>query len=347
MRMWAMTLACLALAGCGGGDKGGEADKPGVEPVAEVTAAIAMPGAGEAAITGFGTIEATPGTEHAIIAPFETVVARIIAPIGTPVRAGAPVVALHPSLGTDAAISKTAIDVRQASAALARAERLRADQLATDADVEAARAALATAQNTMLSGIHRGNIVLHAPASGIVQSFAPHVGDLTPTGTTIAVIATGGAARARIGVDPAIAARLPIGMAVEIARADGSLIARAPISGIDRSVDAATRLATLFVALPGGSGAVPGEPVRATIREAATTTAITIPYAALIDEDGRSYVYTVRGGTAHRIAVVPGSSSADRIAINGGLSAGDRVVTEGATALADGMKVRVRGAGAR
>jgi membrane fusion protein (multidrug efflux system) len=70
--------------------------------------------------------------------------------------------------------------------------------------------------------------------------------------------------------------------------------------------------------------------------------ALTIPYAALLDDGGQPYVYVVAGGIAHRHDVTTGATSGDRIAITKGVSAGDQIVTQGGTALEDGMKVRTK-----
>ena len=68
-----------------------------------------------------------------------------------------------------------------------------------------------------------------------------------------------------------------------------------------------------------------------------------MPYAALLDDGGRSYVFVVKDGVARSRNVVPGSSAGDSIAIASGVAPGERVVVAGGTALDDGMKVRDAG----
>ena len=72
-----------------------------------------------------------------------------------------------------------------------------------------------------------------------------------------------------------------------------------------------------------------------TIGEAAT-----MPIEALLEEDGASYVYTVRDGRARRVAIEVGRLTDTSVEILGGLDEGDKVIVSGVTDLEDGTKVR-------
>jgi RND family efflux transporter MFP subunit len=173
-----------------------------------------------------------------------------------------------------------------------------------------------------------------------VQNLTARPGDLIAAGTAVATIGALGDLRARFGVDPAMAARIHPGQPVEITPINAATKILSSVSGVDPQVDATTRLASVFTRVPGGQGVGAGEPLRATIGVGGTSQGITIPYSALLDDGGRSYVFVVEGGVAKSRDVSPGNSAGDRIQILKGLQPGERVVTEGGTALEDGMKVR-------
>lgn len=315
-------------------------------PIAEVRVATAALGTTGDTIVAYGSTEAGPGAERSIVAPAEAIVGTVLAPTGTAVSAGAAVVKLLPSRTSRLDAARAASDARLATAALARAQRLRRDGLVSDADVETARAALATAQATIASiGIGGGGLTLRAPGAGTVQNLLAKPGDQVAAGTAIATVAGRGDVRARFGVDPAIARRIRSGQIARVQPLNSGSPVTAPIVGVDPAVDATTRLASVFVKLPGGLGLSPGEPLRATVQVGATTAGISVPYAALLDDGGRSYVFVVRDGVAKSVGVLPGNSSGDRVQIRQGLQPGDKVVVEGGTALEDGMKVRVAAAG--
>lgn len=343
----------ILLAGCGGGAEPAANTEASTEsaaddaPTAEVRVAVAMLGAISDSVTAYGATEAGPGNDRSVVAPAEAIVAQILAPTGTAVGAGQAIVTLLPSRTSRLEAVKAVSDARVADAALARAVRLRRDGLVSDADVETARAASATAHATVASvGVPGGGLTLRAPTGGTVENLTARPGDQIAAGATVATVAGRGDVRARFGVDPAIAPRIRVGRTAQVQLLDGSAAVLAPIVGVDPTVDATTRLASVFVKIPGGVSRSPGEPLRATVRVGAIASGITIPYAALLDDGGRSFVFVIKKGVAKSVDVSPGSSSGDRIQILRGLQPGDRVVVEGGTALEDDMKVRIVGSAA-
>ena len=338
-----IALAPLALmAACSSGADPAAEATPDV--VATVRTAPATQGATEDTVSVYGAAEAGPGNERSMTTQAEAVLTRILAPTGTAVTAGTVVAVLTPSVNARLDIAKANSDAQAADAALARALRLRADGLVSDGDVETARAAARAADATRSTTAQRnGTLVLRAPASGTVQNLTAKPGDLIAAGTTVATIGLQGDLRARFGIDPALAARIRPGQPLTMQEINANQTIASTVSGVDPQVDATTRLAAVFARVPGGLGVGAGEPLRATIRVGGTASGLTIPYAALLDDGGKTYVFVVKGGTAKQVDVSPGSSSGDRIAILKGLNPGDRVVTEGGTALEDGMKVREAG----
>ncbi|WP_419826103.1 efflux RND transporter periplasmic adaptor subunit [Sphingomonas sp.] len=340
MRRLIALLPLLALAGCGSG--GGDEDEAAKsDPVALVRTAPVQAGATSDRTIVYGMAEAGPGGEHTLVAPAEAIVDRIVAPNGTAVTAGQAVVRLRPSRTSASDIAKAAADAATASAAYARARRMRADGLMSDADVETARAAADTARAVRLNlGLSGAGGALRAPVAGVVQGLNARSGDQVAAGATLATIAVPGDLRAHLGIDPAIAQRVHAGQPLQLdSLASGDHVA-VPVSGVDSQVDQTTRLASIYARIPRGFSVGPGESLRGALALTAQANGLTIPYSALLDDGGKSFVYTVRGGVAHRTPVLPGNSAGDRIQVLSGLAAGDKVVTEGGTALDDGMRVR-------
>ncbi|MDB5708337.1 MAG: efflux transporter periplasmic adaptor subunit [Sphingomonas bacterium] len=335
-------LSLLLLAGCGGAAP----DEKAPEATAQVRTAQAVLGSSNDSLTIYGATEAGPGGARAVVVPAEAIVATINAPTGTAVGAGQVIVTLRPSPTTRTEIAKSASDAATAAAAYRRALRMRSDGLVSDADVETARGALATATATRNNlGIRGGFAVLRAPGAGTVQGLTAKTGDQLAAGTTIATVGAQGDVRARFGVDPAVAQRIHPGQAIHIEMIDGSHAMDVSVVGVDPQIDPTTRLASVYARVP-GTGLGAGEPLRASLAVGATATGVSIPYSALLDDGGRSYVFVVKNGVAKSVDVSPGNSSGDRIQILKGLNPGDKVVTEGGTALEDGMKVSETAPGA-
>jgi RND family efflux transporter MFP subunit len=342
MKWGLLLLSALLLVGCG---KGAGNENASDEPVAEVHVATATLGSNDGAIVAYGATEAGPGATHSLVAPAEAIVDTVWAPTGTAVGVGQAVVSLRPSRTSRLENAKAISDVQAANAAYARALRLRKDGLASNADVETARSAAAAARATVANTGIGGGVTLRAPVAGTVQGLTAKPGDQLGAGATIATIVGRGDLRARFGVDPAIAPRIHPGTFAQIELAGGGTPVTVPIVGVDPTVDATTRLASVFVRVPAGFSLAAGEPLRAMVQVGATGQGITIPYSALLDDGGRSYVFVVQKGVAKRVDVSPGNSAGDTIQILKGLQPGVQVVTEGGTALDDGMKVRVVGVG--
>jgi RND family efflux transporter MFP subunit len=338
-RLWIGILG-LALAGCSGGAD--EADS-NPTPVALVGLAKVESGAMSRQVTIYGTAEAGPGGKLSLVAPAEAILVAVDAPAGTRVSAGQVVARLAPSPTTRVDLAKAASDAQAADAALARAIRLRGDGLVSDAEVETARAAAKTADATRASMAQRaGSLTLRASSAGIVDTVTPAVGDLLQPGAMVATVTRQADLRGRLGVDPAMAATLQPGTAVHIDPADGRPPFAAAIQSVNRNVDPQTRLATIFIAIPAMTGIGAGQPLSAALDIGSNGAALTVPYAALLDDGGQAYVYVVAGGVAHRHDVTVGATSGDRVSVLKGITAGDMVVTTGGTALEDGMKVRTK-----
>lgn len=69
--------------------------------------------------------------------------------------------------------------------------------------------------------------------------------------------------------------------------------------------------------------------------------ALAVPIEALVDKDGKKYVFKVVDGKAELTEVELGIVTEDRAEITGGVSAGDNVVTKGVEKLKDGQSVSI------
>lgn len=329
----------LLLAGCGGGAADDAEKKP--EAVALVKTAPVVLGASQTAIAVYGAAEAGPGGSRSITLPSEAIIANIAAPNGTVVKAGQAILTVTASPASRLELAKASSDVRAADAAYQRAQRLRKDGLVSDADVETARAAAQTASATRANlKIGTGGLTLRAPIAGVVENLSAKPGDQVAAGTVVAVVAVPGDVRARFGVDPALAQRTHTGMPITVTLIAGGTPIATTVAGVDPTVDATTRLAAIYARIPSSAHIGASEPLRGDLSLGSTANGITIPYGALLDDGGRSYVFVVEGDTAKKRDVSPGNSSGDTIQILKGLKPGEKVVVEGGTALEDDMKVR-------
>ncbi len=328
----------MALAACNQ-----TAEEASPAPIAEVKTALVATGTSDNPVMLYGIAEPRAGAEAGLAVPVEASVDQIVAPNGTRVSAGAIIATLRLSAGSRLDLAKAQNDYAAAAAASERARRLRADGLVSDAEVENARSAAHSNALTLDSLTQRArHLTLRAPIAGTVQGLMAHAGDLVAPGTTLARIVASGRLRARFGIDPALARRAAPGMAVTISLGNGEGAIAARVMSVDRVVDPTTRLAGIIAALPDGHGASPGEALRAELNLGSGAVRPIIPYVALLDEGGQSYVFVIHKGLAHRRAVTAGAAYNESVTITTGLVVGERIALSGGTALEDGMKVRAR-----
>lgn len=87
-------------------------------------------------------------------------------------------------------------------------------------------------------------------------------------------------------------------------------------------------------------GLMPGTPVDLDGDVPMLDRALLIPAAAVVRENGDSFVWVVTAETVEKREVVTGANNFRQIAISEGLREGERIVVEGKTELTDGQRVR-------
>lgn len=317
------------------------ADEVAPESVALVTlAAVATQAVGDT-VTLYGVADGGPGGRASLVAPIEARLVAIDTPVGSAVRQGQSILRFSPGPTAALEIAKARNDAQVANAAYARALRMRGDGLMSDADVETTRAAQASA-NAAVHSLAGRSLVLKAPIAGHVKAITAVPGDIVAGGTTVGSVSGNGAARARFGIDPTLVRNLKAGARVILSRAGGMDSIGSTIVTVDPVVDAQSKLASVYAALPASSPIRPGETLTGRVALSASASFLAIPYGALLDDAGQPYVFVVAKGIANRRDIVTGPTDGDRVAVIRGLAAGDRVVVQGGTALEDGMKVRLK-----
>lgn len=267
--------------------------QPATAPTATVEVATVQLGAIDETLTVYGDISADSSLRRDLVAPLEAQITRIAAPFGNLVQRGQPVIYLRPSPQSRLEVAQAATAATQADQALARAQRLRADGLMSDADVESARASARSA-NALVGSLESRNFTLRAPSEGTVTAVDFAVGDIVAAGTTIAQITVDSDVRARFGIDPSLARSVRVGDTIRITPTSGGTTFATRIVAVDPVVDPVTRLASVFAQVSASTEIAPGEPLKGEIVISSRPSALTVPQTALMDDAGQKYVYRDR-----------------------------------------------------
>jgi HlyD family secretion protein len=220
------------------------------------------------------------------------------------------------------------------------------------AEAAAQRAAITNSANQQQLAFTR----ITAPFSGVIQSIATqpndpltplHSGDPVTAGQMLFTIAQSGSDIIKAQVDEQDIINVRPGQPVIVSGQDfpgkhiaGHVATIAPVA--IKSTDASSTAKQILTTIRLDDSPAylkDGMTVDVDILTSNVHNALLVPNEAIVNEKGRSYVYTVRHGQAHKTAITTGASNDTQTVVTGGLASGDVVVAQKIAALKDGMRV--------
>ena len=219
---------------------------------------------------------------------------------------------------------------------------LTAEQTAK-ARVESAKAVMA-AQLLRLK-----NTEVRASDSGIISARLATVGAVVGAGSELFKLIRQGRLEWRAEVGANELYRLPVGAAVSVAAASGSLVT-GRVRTVAPTVDPQTRSGLVYVDLPSGPSRQAGLKAGMFARgefELGSSPALTVPQQAVVVRDGFSYVFRLNADQrVSQLKVQTGRRVGDRVELLDGVGAESSLVASGAGFLNDGDLVKVAPAAA-
>ncbi len=315
------------------------------KPAAKVETALLKSEPIAQTIEVFGVV--APVVERVLAAPYDLVIHKRVVGVGTKVAAGDLLLEVEPTLD-----AKLALDAARSLAVLANkslaATQERFDlKLATNQDLLTAQQVEQDARLKVTSLEARGlggdgRIV--ASEAGVVSKLDVFTGGLSTLGTPLITLATSSQLVARLGVEPAQAGSVAVGQAVSLTsahRGDGTEKISATVSVVGAVFDPVSGAIEVQAALPAGAALLLGERVRAEIEIAKKDSALVVPRGAVLPDDDKQILFTVKDGKAMRHEVKIGLSTDELVEVIGdNLRAGDAVVTLGNYELEEGMAIQ-------
>ena len=306
-----------------------------------VEIAAAMPR--QEQLSAFGEVEISPDHSRSLTLTFDAIILAVRAAPGETVAKGAALLEIRPA-------PTVALDLRRAQDALQfaqrefdRVRRLRTQNLATNAELDAAEQSLATAKSVaqdLSVRIAGGGLrTIAAPSAGIVESIGVEPGASAPAGMELARVGDSRNLQARLGVEVEDIDRIAVGAEVTVTALSGDGVSRGTVSRVLRRVDPATRLAEVTVAFEPGATFLPGAPVRAAVAVGGIRELLTLPRSAVIYDGQDTSVFLAEKGLAKRVPVAVGAEFEDRVEILSGLALGASVVIDGNANIEDGARL--------
>lgn len=322
---------------------GAPAETPSRPPVAQVKTQPSQHREVTDTLDVFG--ELSTGQVVAVNFPRAGQVSRLWVLEGSVVKSGDPIATLVSDPAARMVYEQARHAEELAKSELARTQELFKLQLATRSQLDSANRALADAQAAVeaqrrLGGDLKSQTV-RAPFDGVVVKLAVAQGDRVQPGATIAQMGHTGTMRAHLGIQPEEAGRVRVGMPVAIAPVDEpGRVVHAHIDALHDLIDPGTRLveAVAILQVSSGDSLVPGMKVRGRI-SLDSHMAWLLPRDAVLEENGKPYIFQVQGGKARRVDVERRGTYGELQAIAGRFDPKLPVVVLGNYELKDGMAV--------
>lgn len=348
-RLAAAGILVLSLAACSEDKK--ETSAP-VRPVLWTTVVLQNPGA----TTFAGTIEPQL-TANLGFQALGRIVSRDVN-LGDIIVKGQKLAELD-DVSADLALKIAESDLISARAqqtnALATAQRqesLLERKAVAESDVDTARQARDSADAAVLKA--QANVdkareqlsytILTATFDGVVTDVSAEVGQTVSPGMAVLTIAEPNQRDAVVDVPDGLNEAFKPGAAFTVAmQADLTVSATGKVREVAPDADPTTRTRRIKIGLENPPANMRlGTLITATLASS-TSAAIYLPKSAIIEKDGKSFVWVIdtEKAVANSRAVTLGQEGHDHIEIKTGLDAGMRIVTSGVHSLTEGQAIRV------
>ena len=346
-RMWmALAIASLLLSGCSREEPTAAAPAPATPVRAAPVETVELSGA----VRAVGTLE--PETEIRLSFKVGGVVERITVHAGDTVSRGQMLAAIRRT-EVDTALAQATESEAKARRDLERGRQLRADEVATEEQVQD----LATAWNVARANLEAARFNarysrIEAPQDGVVLSRLAEPDELVQAGQPVLVLGgTGDGWVVRTALADRDAVRVQPG---SVARISFDAFPGREFAGrvtrVGSGADPYTSTFDVEIAVaPDGARFARGLVARVSVdvRDAGEpTTGTVVPVTAIVEASGGNatvFVLDARERVARRRQVQVGPIVGDRVVVVAGVADGEQVITDGAAWLTDGEPVQVAG----
>jgi membrane fusion protein, multidrug efflux system len=297
-------------------------------------------------VTAYGTVASTEEEMTDISFPHAGQVTALRVRAGQRFRAGDPLVTITADPAALQSYEKARVTLEFARRELQRQQALRAQHLATNAQVASAQQAATDAAVALETERNLGNDqptqTASAPFDGYVAQLMTASGDRPQANTAIMKLArTDQGLRVTAGLKPEDAGRVTPGMRADVTPivAAGSQPVEGKVSEVSGTINPATKLLDAWIDVKPTGELVPGTAVSAAVILSEHKGWV-VPRNAVLHDDKGSYIFQVADGRAKRVDVKTGIETDQLTEVSDPLDPALKVVVSGNYELHDGMAVR-------
>ncbi|SRR5579884_168048 len=316
------------------------------EPVARVRTVIIKRGTITEDITVYGSVIPAPGAAQTISVPFESQIHHVMVNDGQRVSIGDVLLEIDPSPNTYLQFEQARNTYELAKQSLKHMQQRFDLRLATNDQLLQAKQAFQQAKLSLESMKKQGinsQKKIRSDVVGLVSKVYVKEGAIVPAGNPLIEIVAQSRLEVQLGIEPEDINHVQMNQTVSLIHVGvpASHEVAGRIGKISRSVNPATRLVDVFVALPPSAEFMLGEYILGKIT-IASAQGLIVPRAAVLPEGNRYILFTIKDGHAVKHIVQVGVENEREVEVIGrDIRPGDPAVFLGNYELKDGMSVKV------
>lgn len=185
------------------------------------------------------------------------------------------------------------------------------------------------------------NAVVKAPISGVISDISIVEGEFATSAKPPVTIVDSDSITIELAVPGNMVNKLHKGTEANVEISAANYSEKAVIDSISTSSDPMTNLYTVNIILENNGSIKPGMFAKINFETDKIENALAVKTEAVVDRDGKSYVYVVNGDVSEEREVVTGLDTGSYIEIKSGLTAGDTVIVKGQDYITGGSKIKV------
>lgn len=194
-----------------------------------------------------------------------------------------------------------------------------------------------------LARLNYSNARIKAPVDGIVASVNAVTGNFASPGVPVVTLLSGDRAQVTARVTEQTVSRIRPGMGATVEIPSAGATFSGEVSELSPSALPGTRFFPVKIALNDAAHVKPGMFAKIYLIKEESRDTILLPRGAVLEDNGKYYVFTVKDGKAKRLNVSVGLSDENFVEAKSGVGVGELIVTMGQHFLREGTAVLVEG----
>ncbi|KQL48369.1 RND transporter [Brevibacillus choshinensis] len=230
--------------------------------------------------------------------------------------------------------ARTGLDQVQAQYDLAKAGPTSDTVAALQAEVSRLNSSLELAKSSY------DNTIVRAPISGIVAKRNLDPGEMAGAGSPLLVLVKMDEVKVEASVPQEQINNVKVGSSVDVKVSSlGGKVLKGNVEFVSPISDANSSSFPVKIRVPNQDGTLRAGMVAEVMLQGQVEQGTKVPTAAVLEKDGKQYIYTVDKDVVHQVEVTVSNASGDWTTVTAGVNDNDQVVLNPTDKLAEGTKV--------